>query len=110
MTYKEICDIWPYDTRVLCKTVEQRLEVTKIALDLGFEHGASGYSREVLSGIADSIFMHPLHSKRSDNVPYINYHRGAEPRNGDITYEEFMSRIGNINADFECGELESLLI
>lgn len=109
MTYKEICDIWPYGARILCKTAWQRFEVTKIALESGFEHCASGYSRDVLFGRADGIFMHPLHSKRADGASYINYNRGKESWRDDITYEEFISRVNSLDTEFECGDLESLL-
>lgn len=115
MTRDELLEIFPRYSRVICDTIEQRLEVTEICLEAGFLGCNSGYSERILRGTADGEYMHPISTVEpgdTDGVrPMVSYSCApAFANEDDISFDEFMRLLGRYTAvEFECGELSSLL-
>lgn len=115
MTYDELLEIFPPGARVICETVEQRRSVTEIALNAGIARASTDYADRVLDGTADRRYMHPYHRvvAAGSGRSFLTFNC-ADPyhMDHDISYEKFMEYVYAIEGgeNFECGEIESLLI
>lgn len=75
------------DTCIVCKTAEQRNEVTQILVnEYGVGFGTSGYAEKCYGGSLDDSFLHLFLSGHGGGIEYYLEPCGS----GDASYEDFI--------------------